>query len=91
MAIARKKTTVYLDPALLRAAKVLAASTGRREYEILEDALRRYVSHPPPELHGEALRDLLDRFAAGADLEDEAALRLAYTELHEARRARHGT
>lgn len=33
----RKKTTVYLEPDLLRAAKVWAARTGRKDYEILND------------------------------------------------------
>jgi hypothetical protein len=38
-----KKTTVYIDETLLRAAKVAAARTGRREYEVFEDALRRHL------------------------------------------------
>ena len=36
----RAKATVYLDPDLLRAAKVYAARTGKKDYEVLEDALR---------------------------------------------------
>jgi hypothetical protein len=39
----RKKTTVYIDEPLLRAAKVAAARTGKREYEVFEDALRRHL------------------------------------------------
>lgn len=39
----RKKTTVYIDEALLRAAKVAAARAGKREYEVFEDALRRHL------------------------------------------------
>ena len=35
----RKKTTVYIDEALLRAAKVAAARSGKREYEVFEEAL----------------------------------------------------
>jgi hypothetical protein len=41
--MARKKTTVYIDEALLRAAKVAAARSGKREYEVFEEALRRYL------------------------------------------------
>ena len=41
--MARKKTTVYIDEALLRAAKVAAARTGKREYEVFEEALRRHL------------------------------------------------
>lgn len=39
----RKKTTVYIDEELLRAAKVAAARSGKREYEVFEDALRRHL------------------------------------------------
>ena len=39
----RQKTTVYLDEQVLRAAKVLAARTGQREYEIVNAALRSYL------------------------------------------------
>jgi hypothetical protein len=37
--MARKKTTIYLEPDLLTATETLAASSGRREYEVIEDAL----------------------------------------------------
>ena len=85
----RKKTTIYVDPELLRAAKVFAASTGRHEYEVLEDALRRYLSDATLPTSRDALRTLLDQVATRADLSDEEALRLANAELHEARSARH--
>lgn len=39
----RKKTTVYIDEELLREAKVAAARSGKREYEVFEDALRRHL------------------------------------------------
>jgi hypothetical protein len=41
--MSRKKTTVYIDDSLLRAAKVAAARSGKREYEVFEDALRRHL------------------------------------------------
>jgi hypothetical protein len=41
--MARKKTTIYLETDLLTAAKTLAARSGRREYEVIEDALRAYM------------------------------------------------
>jgi hypothetical protein len=41
--MARRKTTVYIDEALLRAAKVAAARSGKREYEVFEDALRQHL------------------------------------------------
>lgn len=39
----RKKTTVYIDESLLRAARVAAARSGKREYEVFEEALRRHL------------------------------------------------
>lgn len=41
--MARRKTTVYIDEALLRAAKVAAARSGKREYEVFEEALQRHL------------------------------------------------
>jgi Arc/MetJ family transcription regulator len=43
MVLKRKKTTVYVDEELLRSAKILAARTDRKEYEVFEEALRRYL------------------------------------------------
>jgi hypothetical protein len=77
----RKKTTVYLDAELLTAAKILAARTGRHEYEVIEDALRMYVRKADTE----RLRTLIDRVASRSALDDDEALELAYAELHAAR------
>jgi predicted transcriptional regulator len=37
----RTKTTVSIDADLLRAVKIAAARTGRKEYVVFEEALRR--------------------------------------------------
>ena len=74
--MAKKKTTVYIDEDLLRAAKIMAARTGVREYQILEDALRRYLGW-------EGIRNTWSR----SDLSEDQALDLAYEELHAARRS----
>lgn len=39
----RRKTTVYIEDELLRAAKVEAASSGRKEYQVFEAAIRDYL------------------------------------------------
>ena len=85
---ARKKTTVYLDPDLLTAAKVLAVSTGRRDYEVLEDALRHYLSADETAGSREELRALLDRIDARGHVDEDAATELAYSELRAARKTR---
>jgi hypothetical protein len=41
--MARKKMTTYMDENLLRSAKVLAARSDSKIYEIFEEALRRYL------------------------------------------------
>ena len=71
----KKKTTVYLDADLLRAAKVRAAREDKAEYEVIEDALRRHLG-----------AEVLERIGSRADLDDEAATRLADEEVHQYRK-----
>ncbi len=73
--MAKRKTTVYLDEAIWRAAKVAAARRGQPEYQIVEEALRRYLG-----LEG------VETIQARSDLGEEEALELAYREVHEARK-----
>lgn len=71
----RKKTTVYIEEALLRAAKIAAARSGKREYEVFEDALRRHLG----------FAETLERIWAGISPEEapseEQAAQLAAEEL----------
>jgi hypothetical protein len=71
----RKKTTVYIDEELLKAAKISATRTGKRDYQIFEEALRQYLG-----------LGLLEQVWRRSKLGEEEALRLAYTELHRSRR-----
>ena len=73
--MARKKTTVYIDEALLRAAKVEAARSGRREYEVFEEALRQHLS-----LAGVVGR-IWSGISSGEAPSDEEAARIATGEL----------
>ncbi len=73
----RKKTTVYLDEDVLRATKVAAARQGKREYEVVEEALRRYLG-----------LELLERVWSRSDLSEEEAMALAYEELEKERQGR---
>jgi hypothetical protein len=83
--MARKKTTIYLESDLLNATKALAASSGRREYEVVEDALRAYMRSEEVEQARQELKDLLDRVAERSTLTDDEAMAIAYEELHAAR------
>jgi hypothetical protein len=74
--MAKRKTTIYVDEDLLRGAKVLAARTGKKDYEVLEDALRSHLG-----------LEVLDRVRTSADLDAEEALRLAYEALDATRPA----
>jgi hypothetical protein len=73
----RRKTTVYLDEDLLRGAKVMAARTDRKDYEVVEAALRQYLGV-----------DVLERVWARSDLTDDEGLKVAYEELDAMRRDR---
>jgi hypothetical protein len=72
----KARTTVTLDERVLRAVRIKAARTGRRDSDVIEEALRRELG-----------LDLLDRIWETADLEEEEALRLAVEAQHESRRA----
>lgn len=72
--MSRKKTTIYLEEDLVRAARILAARTGKHEYEVFEAALRRYLG-----------LEVLENVWHRAGLSEEDALNLAYQEVHAAR------
>jgi hypothetical protein len=72
--MARTKTTIYLEPEVLRAMRVAAARSGKRDSDVVEEALRRYLG-----------LSLLDQVWAKSDLDEEEALRLAYEELEAVR------
>ena len=75
--MARTKATVYLDPDVLRATRIRAARTGKRDSDIVEEALRVHLG-----LAG------IDRMRSSSDLDSDEAMRLAYDELHAMRRER---
>jgi hypothetical protein len=75
--MAKARTTVTLDEKVLRAVRVKAARTGRRDSEIIEDALRRDLGF-----------ELLERIWERADMDEDEAMRLAVEEQHNARRDR---
>jgi len=73
----RAKATVYLDPEVLRATRVRAARTGKRDSDVVEEALREYLGLA-----------VVDRIRARFDLDEEEAMRIANEELHAMRRER---
>jgi len=60
---------------LQRATEIAAARSGKRDYQVIEEALRAY-----PGL------DLLERVGARSGLKEKQALALAYRESHQSRR-----
>jgi hypothetical protein len=75
--MARSKATVYLDPEVLRATRVRAARTGKRDSDVVEEALREYLGLA-----------VIDEIRAKADLNADEAMQLANEELHAMRRER---
>ena len=76
-AATRKKVTLYLDEDVLRAARVRAARTDRRDSDVVEDALRSYLGF-----------DVVERVWARSSLSEDEAMSLAVTETHAARTRR---
>jgi len=74
--VAKARTTITVDERVLRAVRVKAARSGRRDSDVIEEALRRDLG-----------LDLLDRVWESADLDEDQALRLAVEAQHEGRRA----
>jgi len=72
--MARIKTTLAIDEGLIRQVRVRAARTGRRDSDVLEEALRQGLG-------------VIDRLRARATLTDGEALELAGSVVHDIRAA----
>lgn len=70
----KKKVTLYVDEDVMRAARVRAARTDKRDSEVVEDALRAYLGF-------DVLADVWARSVLG----EEEAMRLAVEETHATR------
>jgi hypothetical protein len=68
------RTTLTIDPGVLRAVKVRAARLGKGDSDVIEEALRRDLG-----------LDLLDRLWATNDLGEDEALALANEAQHRTR------
>jgi hypothetical protein len=75
--MARSKATVYLDPEVLRATRIRAARTGKRDSDVVEEALREYLGLA-----------VVDRVRARSDLTGDQAIAFAYEELRAERKGR---
>jgi len=74
----KRRTTVYLDDEVLRAARVQAAREGKHDYEVFEAALRRYLGF-----------EVIDRVRArNADVSEADVLADSRSALAEARAER---
>jgi hypothetical protein len=77
VASTKRKVTLYVDEAVLRATRVRAARTERRDSQVVEDALRAYLGF-----------DVVEQVWARSDLDEDEAMRLAVAETHAVRRDR---
>lgn len=75
--MAKRKVTLYLSDDVLRATRVSAARSDKRDSEVVEEALRKHLGF-----------DVLDRVWARSPLGDEEAMKLAIAETHAYRRKR---
>lgn len=74
--MSKVRTTVTIDDAVLKAVKIRAARTNRRDSEVIEESLRRDLG-----------LDLLERIWARADMDPADAEALALEAQDAARRA----
>lgn len=72
--MAKVRTTLTIDPEVLRAVRIRAARLGRGDSDVIEEALRRDLG-----------LDLLDRLWAANDLDEAAATSLAVEAQHRTR------
>ncbi len=75
--MAKTRTTLTIDDAVLRAVKVRAARTGKGDSEVIEEAVRAHLG-----------LDLLDRLWERNDMSEQEAVALAVDAQHAARRRR---
>lgn len=75
VSVTKRKVTFYISEDVLRAARVSAARTDRRDSEVVEKALRRYLGF-----------DVRERVWARSELSEKQAMDLAVSEVHESRR-----
>lgn len=71
----KRKTTMYIDDAILRNVRVAAARAGQHDYEVVEQALRAYLG-----------MDFLQKLSIKNPPGEKEALRIAYQELHRSRK-----
>lgn len=76
--MAKARTTLTVDEEVLRAVRIKAARTGKRDSEVIEDSLRRDLG----------LDELERIWARVKPAPYEEGLKLAYEELHAMRRER---
>jgi hypothetical protein len=85
--MARKKTTSYVEPDPLTATKMLAASSGQREYKLIKDALHAYMRSDQAAAGRRELRAMLDCWTEDdPGLDEDEAIELATREVHAYRR-----
>ncbi len=69
------RTTLTIDPEVLRAVKIRAARLGKGDSDVIEEALRRDLG-----------MDLLDQLWSRATLTEDEAMELALEAQHQTRR-----
>lgn len=73
----KRKVTFYISDDVLRAARVSAARSDKRDSEVVEEALRKHLGF-----------DMVERVWARSTVNDDDAMKLAIAETHAYRRKR---
>lgn len=89
--MSRRKTTIYLDDDIRKAAKAVAIASDRSESDVIEDALQTYLVAGRMDAAGEDLLSLFARLVErqkAEPLTDDEAMALANKAVHEVRAKR---
>lgn len=78
--MAKARTTLTVDEKVLRAVRIKAARTGKRDSEVIEESLRRDLG----------LNTLEEIWAKVRPISEEEGMKLAYSELRAMREEQRG-
>ena len=76
----KTRVTLSIDDDVLRAARISAARKGKRDSEVVEDALRDYL--------GFGVIERIQEKSEFKHLSEEAVMEIVYAELHASREGR---
>jgi len=86
--MANEKATLYLDPTLRKAIKIVAVTTSRTESEVVSEAVEAYLQSGHAASAQRDLQQVLKALSKRPSVSDDEAMNLAVREVHAARKSK---